>query len=66
MRNFNDELRKIFLFKTRSDYYLSPKPFDLNRNGKIDPAEAALIMTIIDGVNEEKEQSIPNCGKFNT
>ncbi len=25
MRNFNDELRKIFLFKTRSDYYLSPK-----------------------------------------
>ncbi len=24
MRNFNDELLKIFLFKTRSDYYLSP------------------------------------------
>lgn len=30
------------------------KPFDLNRNGKIDPAEAALIMMVVDDVNEEK------------
>lgn len=30
------------------------KPFDLNRNGKIDPTEAALIMMVVDDVNEEK------------
>ena len=35
------------------------KPFDLNRNGKIDPAEAALIMMVIDDVNEaEKKRPI--------
>lgn len=32
------------------------KPFDLNRNGKIDPAEAALIMMVIDDVNEAEEK----------
>lgn len=31
------------------------KPFDLNRNRKVDPAEAALIMMVIDDVNKEKE-----------
>lgn len=33
------------------------KPFDLNKNGKIDPSEAALIMMIIDDVNTKKEAS---------
>ena len=37
------------------------KPFDLNRNGRIDPAEAALIMMVIDDVNKEKQpQNIKN------
>ena len=37
------------------------KPFDLNRNGKIDPAEAALIMMVIDDVNKEKQpQNVKN------
>lgn len=36
------------------------KPFDLNRNGKIDPAEAALIMMVIDDVNKEKNKNINN------
>lgn len=30
------------------------KPFDLNRNGKIDPAEAALIMMVMDDVNKKE------------
>jgi len=30
------------------------KPFDLNGNGKIDPAEAALIMMIMDDVNKKE------------
>ena len=34
------------------------QPFDLNRNGKIDPAEAALIMMVIDDVNKRKETHI--------
>ncbi len=34
------------------------KPFDLNRNGKIDPAEAALIMMVIDDVNKEKSSNV--------
>ena len=38
----------------RKTSFLS-KPFDLNRNGKIDPAEAALIMMVIDDVNKEKQ-----------
>lgn len=38
----------------RKTSFLS-KPFDLNRNGKIDPAEAALIMMAIDDVNKEKQ-----------
>lgn len=33
-------------------------PFDLNRNGKIAPAEAALIMMVIDDVNKEKESNV--------
>lgn len=32
-------------------------PIDLNRNGKIDPFEAALIMTIIDDVNEDNQDN---------
>lgn len=44
----------------RKTSFLS-KPFDLNRNGKIDPAEAALIMMVIDDVNqEEKPQDVKN------
>ncbi len=38
----------------RKTSFLS-KPFDLNRNGKIDPAEAALIMMVMDDVNKETE-----------
>lgn len=34
------------------------KPFDLNRNGEIDPAEAALIMMVIDDVHRENETHI--------
>lgn len=34
------------------------KPFDLNRNGKIDSAEVALIMMAIDDINEKKETDI--------
>ena len=34
------------------------KPFDLNGNGKIDPAEAALIMMVIDDVNREKKSNV--------
>ena len=34
------------------------QPFDLNRNGKIDPAETALIMMVIDDVNKRKETHI--------
>lgn len=30
------------------------KPFDLNGNGKIDPAEAALIMMVMDDVNKKE------------
>ncbi len=29
------------------------KPFDLNRNGKIDPAEAALMMMVFDDIEQE-------------
>ena len=36
------------------------KPFDLNRNGKIDPAEASLIMMIINDVNKEKQKKQDN------
>ena len=37
------------------------KPFDLNRNGRIDPEDAALIMMVIDDVNKEKQpQNIKN------
>lgn len=44
----------------RKTSFLS-KPFDLNRNGKIDPAEAALIMMVIDDVNKEKPpQNVKN------
>lgn len=44
----------------RKTSFLS-KPFDLNKNGKIDPAEAALIMMVIDDVNqEEKPQDVKN------
>lgn len=44
----------------RKTSFLS-KPFDLNRNGKIDPAEAALIMMVMDDVNkEEKTQNVKN------
>ena len=38
--------------RERKTSFLS-KPFDLNRNGRIDPAEVALIMMIIDDVNDE-------------
>ena len=34
------------------------KPFDLNRNGKTDSAEAAIIMMLIDGVSKEKEPNV--------
>lgn len=34
------------------------KPFELNENGKIDPAEAALIMMVIDDVNREKKSNV--------
>ncbi len=44
----------------RKTSFLS-KPFDLNRNGRIDPAEAALIMMVIDDVNKEKPpQNVKN------
>ncbi|MBQ3178954.1 MAG: hypothetical protein IJB52_14125 [Clostridia bacterium] len=36
------------------------KPFDLNRNGKIDPAEMALIMMIIADVKVEKQKQQSN------
>lgn len=40
------------------------KPFDLNRNGKIDPAEAALMMMVFDDIenqiDEEKAAEIPS------
>ena len=35
----------------------SGHPFDLNRNGKIDPAEAALIMMVIDDCEKENAES---------
>ena len=39
-------------------------PFDLNRNGKIDPAEAALMMMVFDDIenqiNEEKVAAVPS------
>ncbi|MBQ2764444.1 MAG: hypothetical protein IJF43_05355 [Firmicutes bacterium] len=31
------------------------KPFDLNRDGKLNPAEVALIMMVVDDVNTETE-----------
>lgn len=36
------------------------KPFDLNRNGRIDPTETALIMMVIDDVNKKKEPQVNN------
>ena len=40
------------------------KPFDLNRNGKIDPAEAALMMMVIDDmakqIDKEKVEDFPS------
>lgn len=33
----------------------SGNPFDLNRNGKIDPAEAACIMMIMDDLSKKRE-----------
>lgn len=35
--------------------HFSGNPFDLNRNGKIDPVEVASIMMIIDAVNNKRE-----------
>ena len=39
------------------------KPFDLNRNGRIDPAEAALMMMVFDDIenqiDEEKAEAVP-------
>ena len=32
------------------------QPFDLNRNGKIDPSEAALIMMVIDDCEKDKAE----------
>ena len=41
------------------------KPFDLNRNGKIDPAEAALMMMIFDDIENQidgkKVEDFPSC-----
>lgn len=40
------------------------KPFDLNRNGKIDPAEAALMMMVFDNIENqivrEKVEDVPS------
>jgi hypothetical protein len=40
------------------------KPFDLNSSGKIDPAEAALMMMVFDDIenqiNEEKVAAVPS------
>ena len=32
------------------------KPFDLNRNGKIDPAEAALMMMVFDDIENQIDE----------
>ena len=32
------------------------KPFDLNRNGKIDPAEAALMMIVFDDIENQIDE----------
>ena len=32
------------------------KPFDLNRNGKLDPAEAALMMMVFDDVESPADE----------
>lgn len=46
------------------------KPFDLNRNGKIDPAEAALMMMVFDDIenqiDKEKAEDIPSYTTHNT
>ena len=34
------------------------KPFDLNRNGKIDPAEAALMMMVFDDIDHQSEEEV--------
>lgn len=48
----------------------SGHPFDLNRNGKIDPAEEALMMMVFDDIdnqiNEEKIESFPSCTSYTT
>ena len=40
------------------------KPFDLNRNGKIDPAEAALMMMVFDDIENQidrkKVEGVPS------
>lgn len=46
------------------------KPFDLNRNGKIGPAEAALMMMVFDDIenpaNEEKIENFPSRTPYTT
>jgi len=32
------------------------KPFDLNRNGRIDPAEAALMMMVFDDIENQSDE----------
>lgn len=41
--------------KKRKTSFLG-QPFDLNRNGKIDPAESALIMMVIDDCEKENAE----------
>ena len=50
--------------KTKQKTSFLNKPFDLNRNGKIDPAEAALMMMVFDDmenqIDEEKAEAAPS------